>query len=314
LAHLREAELARGAQGVVLDLSDYEMTSGRAKTGSTYVTFRSPGRQTVTAFGAAASAMRGMHERGEDATVRMAGGGRRAVIAASVDCPVTGLRITEAGREPPRFEEGRVATTLPAVIDSAEPKGFWARTRETVREWLGIRDEIPVPEQIVEKVAPGSTGYPRVDIVVDGIREQLRDRPDLADDNGARFDALADKHLPRIVRTHAASVDGARPDEIARLDAMLVESVSIVTTSLARAVERTQNDESRLRVDSMTTELGFMKARHGINDAPQLTALPEPTLALPADRPRIRSGAKGPASEDEVVLAVARRATESRGR
>lgn len=306
--------MTRGAQGVVLDLSDYEMTSGRAKTGSSYVTFRSPGRQTVTAFGAAAAAMRGMHDRGEDATVRIAGGGRRAVIAASVDCPVTGLRITEAGREAPRFEEDRAPSNVPAVIDAGEPKGFWARARETMRDWLGIRDQTPVPEQIVEKVAPGSTGYPRIDLVVDGIRKELRERPDLADYNGARFDALADKHLPRIVRTHAASVAGAKPEEVSRLDAMLVESVAIVTTSLAWAVERTQNEESRLRVDSMTTELGFMKARHGINDSPQLAALPEPTLALPADRPRIRSGAKGPSSEDEVALAVARRATESRGR
>lgn len=290
------------------------MTSGKAKTGSTYVTFRSPGRQTVTAFGAAAVAMRGMHERGEDATVRIAGGGRRAVIAASVECSVTGLRITEAGREVPSFEEERTTSNVPAVIEAAEPKGFWARARETMRDWLGIRDQTPVPEQIVERVTPGSTGYPRIDLVVDDIRKQLRERPDLSDHNGARFDALADKHLPRIVRTHAASVAGARPEETSRLDAMLVESVAIVTTSLAWAVERAQNEESRLRVDSMTTELGFMRARHGVNESPQLTALPEPTLSLPADRPRIWSGAKGPASEDEVVLAVARRATESRGR
>lgn len=307
-----------------LDLSQYSMMRGTAKNGSFYATFRQAGKPTLTSFGATAEHLVRASVADEKVMVALAGNLRTTARIDSVRCPVTGLDIRENGRVaavPVVAQE-----ILPALADateSVEPTGFWGRLRESARQFLGIEDEPKAPAPTVEFIKARS-GYPVVDELVDRIGVELEKRPELADENGSRFDALAERYLFEMAANHAEAVKGASREHVERADRMFAEYVGIADQSLAESVKREEDREMGGKMDRLSIDLKFIRARQGVDMDGSLTAIPdtrEPTAALPAPERtetlrsgrdmtrRILSTGKGPDSHSdgaEVVILHAR--------
>jgi hypothetical protein len=306
-------DVARIAENRDMDLSGYAVTRGRARNGSVYATLRKAGSPTLTGYGETADALVDAVVNGTRVSVEAYGRGK-ALKVASVSCPVTGLPVGERGRVAP--------IAVPAVLPEpvvAQPKGFWARSVEAIRELMGMETEHREPAPV--EIAVGRTGYPVVDSLVDRIVEQLEDTPLLTDDNGARFDLLVERHIPRIAMQHAEATRGADVVERRQADAVLNEAVRMMDRHLTEAVAR----DRRVRMDALSTSLNFLKARSGadVAEAGLLTSIDPPErAALPSSRdatgsssakipdgasevleaPRLAGIAKGPTRSDDGVV------------
>lgn len=294
------------------------MMRGTARNGSFYATFRAPGRPTLTSFGEVAETLVRKAISGETAKVSLMGNLRTTARIHSVECPVTGLAITEDGRAMAKPIEGGVG--LPAVIEQEEPKGFWGRLREGMRDFLGVADPEPAPvPALPETDQPRRSGYPVVDDLIDRISREVERRPELADDNGARFDLLAERHLFTMAENHADAVKGASRDDAARADGLFEEYLKIADSSLIQAVAREDAAERNGKMDRLSVDLAFIRTRQGVVEDERLKILPSAELQAPKteDRPparRILSTAKGPNDHSTGAEVVMLHAGRSGGR
>ncbi len=300
--------MARPLATKEMDLTGYAVTRGRARNGSLYATLRRAGSPTLTGYGETADALVDAVRSGAPVRVEAYGHGK-ALKVASVSCPVTGLPVGERGRMEPR-------TVVPVVVEPKpeEPKGFWARTIESLKEMMGFETERPGPTAPV--LETGRTGYPVIDSLVDRIAKQIEENPDLADANGSRFDALIKRDIPRLATRHADTVRGASPHERWRADAILQQAIAVMDATFQEAVRR----DRQVRMDALTTELNYISARAGMrsgHDA-MLSSI-APTLVIPGSEERgalpspqehrlagLAKGPRDPIGEDDVVVRLHR--------
>jgi hypothetical protein len=293
-----------------IDLSAYTMMRGTARNGSFYATFRAQGKPTLTSFGEVAETLVQKAIDGDRAKVSLAGNLRTTARIDLVECPVTGLPIREDGRAAAKPID--TGSQLPAVLPALdEPTGFWGRLREGARDFLGISDPEPVPAPVEPETAQARrSGYPVVDDLIDRIVREVDRRPDLADDNGARFDLLAERHLFAMAENHAEAVRGASRSDVKRADGLFSEYLQIADSSLTDAVAREDAAERNGKIDRLSVDLAFIRTRQGIEESEKLKILPSPDVQLPSTdgRPparRILSMGKGPDDHSlgaEVVM------------
>jgi hypothetical protein len=235
-----------------IDTTGYQPTLGVAKNGSRYATLRHESLATMTAFGAAAEALVEASERG--GLVRVDSYERSGTIKiVTIACPVTGLPIGENGR----MEPVPVAPQYEALPEP-EPEGFWDRLVDGLRDLVGLEDDRPEPLPV--EIAPGRTGYPVVDRMIDDIRHALVENPNLIDANGGRFDLMAEKHLPRLATRHAETVRNATPEDTRLADAMFSEGMGVTRDSFDVALR----EHRSMKMDALAIEMNFLRSKQGL--------------------------------------------------
>ena len=103
-----------------------------------------------------------------------------------------------------------------------------------------------------------ATGNARIARIARLCRTAVEMEPDLVDSRGTAIRPLIEKHLPDLLRKHAATAAVAPAEQMAAIDADLDRGVEIIRIATEDALARLADD----RREDLLTQLRFLEARH----------------------------------------------------
>lgn len=125
------------------------------------------------------------------------------------------------------------------------------RKRASFANALGIAHELPMH-------LPAPRGNAQATRVLQLCREAVAAEPELADGKGTPIAPLVNQHLPRLMQKHAEAARTAPADQLAAIDAELMEGIERVRLAVDEALQVSAN----ARRDALRTELRFLEQRH----------------------------------------------------
>lgn len=136
--------------------------------------------------------------------------------------------------------------------------GIQRRKQRSFADALGLSRALPLH-------LPMPRGNAQAAYVLRMCRDAVARERDLKDANGAEIEPLVNVHLPRLMTEHAEAAATARPDQLAAIDAALMDGIEIIR----KAVEQALAIRHAEQVDRLHTRVGFLEYRHpGEKDLP----------------------------------------------
>lgn len=142
-------------------------------------------------------------------------------------------------------------------------EGLERRRLMSLTSALGIVQEMPVH-------LPMPRGNAQAARVLRLCREAVAAEPDLVDSAGTPMRPLVDRHLPELMRSHAAAAVIAPADQLADIDAELAEGIERVRL----AVQDALSTSAVARRTALRSQLGFLALRHP-DPVPLLEPVPD---------------------------------------
>lgn len=130
-------------------------------------------------------------------------------------------------------------------------KAMERRKRMAFAEALGIAHEQPVH-------LPMPRGNAQAARVLRLCREAVAAEPELVDAKGTPIAPLVNRHLPELMRRHAEASQSAPADQLAAVDAELMDGIERVR----RAVDEALFVSANIKRDALREQLAFLEMRH----------------------------------------------------